>query len=486
MQNYGILRKQPVLNVDFYTKQLCDHLRLSPQTLKQITIICHKIARRESLNTDEQNFTYNKEKEIDNKRQILSHVPQLLQDICLSCIINKNSIVHKHNVEGIIKRLYNGYELSSLIRDVKEISKDAFLSPQTRSALVAACKNNNKEDPRLSSYDPAIEKRKTIDLIERMPPILRDICLKNIQEDSTYALIHMIYKSKNSEKRGDFIYHISQLVKYKYLSPQAIVTIMEEFGQLLKEGSVLYRSCNDYNEENNKRYFIKKFPFGLYKVFVEQTYKDPRDYITQFYYYAYLLENPHNFQFFKSLMSVMPIREAEWIKHHKSYIKDSMPAKINDKKATIKQLTNQFIATFDKDNKTTNARVKVYINEQYDVQCDRICAPNTSNKRKALKNQLIANRDKLLADVDTTTSQELNIQGKKAYIAYINQKLCENLEPSCPVCLEVFADYMQPLECYPVGVTIRLDCKHALCSNCFSQLQTPVCPLCRQPIVSDI
>jgi hypothetical protein len=356
--------------------------------------------------------------------------------------------------------------------------------------VVEACQQlaqgNTMSHPSLI-YDAQLEKENKIKLIEHMPTILRDMCLKKPDDFMCYRLIRKIFAGTKclNKKKPSHIYCLNKLLEYKSLSPQTVVRLFHEFEDVLKGGIVPLHPFDYMEEAVNRQEFTTQFSPKLQSLYTQSLLCSRGNKLVhdRLLYQAHMLANPDDIPLLVGNLGW--VMESEWKKDYAKIIERTLKDLVTldtfytYDAATLKRLTHEFVTTFG--SKFMRDAVTKLIAARFTHHCNRICTRNET-VRGQLQEQLKNNRailDALL--IESNTDQLTKLQEKK----YIDEQLCNELEEhelACSVCLEPFADYMKRAKGSDVGNKYELPCNHPLCSTCYGKLYLALCPLCREPV----
>jgi hypothetical protein len=487
----GMLPFCTMFHVKQYTEAICDSLYLSPQTEEEIVSANYQLMQGISINRADPKFIYNAENELENKRKILSVAPSILQDLCMARL-DQSDIYNVFEPNQFIRALYRMSQKVpliftedcsySVVFHAKELCNEVQMSPQTEALVIDACrqlaKGNVLSDVPLV-YNEQFEKENNIKLIERMPTIIRDICLKNPERYECYRLIKKVFAgAKCIDSVGQsYRNFLTELLRHESLSPQTIARLFHEFKDVLKGEIAPFHPRDETEEARNKQVFIAQFSPELRALYMQSPKKPVHD---RLLYQAYVLSHPKDMPLFmKGFLAFISVVPSVWEKNYEHYIEGILKeicGFYTYDPASIKQHVQTFITTFG--NEHIKSTVAGLIAKRFMHHCGRICAPYAA-AREQIQKQLESNRvilDMLLIEPNVDQLTPL----KNA--AYIDERLCNGLEPACSVCFETFADYMTPIKSSIVGTKYQLLCNHPLCSTCYKHLESKLCPICRRSI----
>jgi hypothetical protein len=412
----------------------------------------------------------------DLYKESIKQFPPLLEHFCAA---DPNEY-QAENLLHFSHEMYCGKNVNphDILYHAKKICLDHHLSLQTTHAVLDLCKDIIQEQPvdltnPLLSYNPMQELAYKHDLINRMPTIMRDLCITMPDEHYTRKCMQLLLNQKHDfDSRGiDYAitYNVGCLLYEKleqiFFSPQTIVRLHEEFRAVVHHNSIPPNHPYSADEElNHKLSLIQHFPSPL----IEYCSKD----VDKFYpngliACAYMLWYPDT----RKLLSSYKIGDIE--ESAAFYIK-----------AIVGMKNPQLVSEFIKKFKALSAPVEIHVplplekNEFLVIDtcftelCDRILVDGTMFRSlmKLLENRYTKLRS--IVTADKTASEKYNNP------EYVEGELCEEL-PNCPICLELFADQFKPKINSNVGNEHILGCGHSICTFCLQGWQKN-CPMCRQ------
>jgi hypothetical protein len=406
-------------------------------------------------------------------KRSIKQLPPLLQHFCAA---NPK----EYHAERLLESAHKMYcraniDRRGILYHAKKICHEYHLSVQTTSAVLDACESIINKQPfnltkSLLSYNPAQELAYKHDLINRMPTIMRDICITNPDGYHTWDLMRLLLNKEHDFADGiDYAitYNVGCLLYEKpkqiFISPHTSVRLNEEFRAVVHHNSIPpHHPYNREEELANNFSLVQHFPSPL----IEYCSKTVGEFFSPgLIACAYMLWHPH------TEILLKPYKTGNIEKSTAFYIEEI----VGKKKP---QLVSEFIKIF----RTLSAPLETHVPpEKNEFSVIDSCFKELSGRilvSGTMHDEFITLLENRCAKLRSLLTHNKTLSEKYNNLDYVEGELCEEL-PSCPVCLELFTDYFRPKMGCDVGHECMLECRHSVCTTCLQRLEKN-CPLCRK------
>lgn len=440
--------------VAHYARNICNDLRLSPQTAFTVISTCKAIAEKQPVDPAALAIIHDPVKELESTRLLIRKMPRILSDIC-------NEDPYGRHAQKLTRLIFSIdpnvlYMIDGVIGGIVQLESSLFGNP--------------KED--------------------FQEEVIREI------DFHVYGLL--------KDFSGPF-----NLLSLMYVSPQTVAQMAQEFcGYVFQKERVSCRSYDRILECSKGFTILKRFPSEL-MYYIERYHSEPtveleltHPSVKRLIAAAYFLEQRS--QAVKYLVynaMETPGKEMNELPLNQE-IKQLIESVIRSRdEIKVCALTNRFIAAF------TPAEVPQLMSSQSAIiksdpalmfqartvvtDCYDTILKNCLIKNLVLRTMLMPSFEKLYMKLATVALYgDTHEVDKLCDTQYVIKQLEETL-PTCFVCLKFFSDQ------FAQGANgkkhVLKPCYHVLCKVCLQSIKTTcyvqqrqsTCPLCRKEINDD-